>query len=185
MKDAVIVSTARTGIGKAARGGFNKTHGATMAGHVVAEALKRARLDPGEVGASDADVEHPVAHSDSHAIPLPDGDQPAPPRPDEGHAGPDEQIGRVAPSGRERRDNARKRREADCVLLDRAQLARPQARFDRDLIALREANAAVYRKRTPWRIALPHSPDHDDGIPSIHPAPEQINAGVDLPSPNC
>jgi len=49
MKDAVIVSTARTGIGKAARGGFNKTHGATMAGHVVAEALKRARLDPGEV----------------------------------------------------------------------------------------------------------------------------------------
>ena len=49
MRDAVIVSTARTGIGKAARGGFNKTHGATMAGHVVAEALKRARLDPGEV----------------------------------------------------------------------------------------------------------------------------------------
>ena len=49
MRDAVIVSTARTGIGKAARGGFNKTHGATMAGHVVAEALKRARLDPAEV----------------------------------------------------------------------------------------------------------------------------------------
>jgi acetyl-CoA C-acetyltransferase len=49
MKDAVIVSTARTGIGKAARGGFNKTHGATMAGHVVAEAVKRARIDPAEV----------------------------------------------------------------------------------------------------------------------------------------
>jgi acetyl-CoA C-acetyltransferase len=49
MKDAVIVSTARTGIGKAYRGGFNKTHGATMAGHVIAEAVKRAHLDPVEV----------------------------------------------------------------------------------------------------------------------------------------
>jgi len=49
MKEAVIVSTARTGIGKAARGGFNKTHGATMAGHVIAEAVKRARIDPAEV----------------------------------------------------------------------------------------------------------------------------------------
>ena len=49
MREAVIVSTARTGIGKAARGGFNKTHGATMAGHVVAEAVKRARVDPAEV----------------------------------------------------------------------------------------------------------------------------------------
>jgi len=49
MKEAVIVSTARTGIGKAARGGFNKTHGATMAGHVIAEAVKRARVDPAEV----------------------------------------------------------------------------------------------------------------------------------------
>jgi acetyl-CoA C-acetyltransferase len=49
MREAVIVSTARTGIGKAARGGFNKTHGATMAGHVVAEAVKRARVDSAEV----------------------------------------------------------------------------------------------------------------------------------------
>jgi acetyl-CoA C-acetyltransferase len=49
MREAVIVSTARTGIGKAHRGGFNKTHGATMAGHVIAEAVKRAGLDPAEV----------------------------------------------------------------------------------------------------------------------------------------
>jgi acetyl-CoA C-acetyltransferase len=49
MKEAVIVSTARTGIGKAFRGGFNKTHSATMAGHVIAEAVKRARVDPAEV----------------------------------------------------------------------------------------------------------------------------------------
>jgi acetyl-CoA C-acetyltransferase len=49
MKEAVIVSTARTGIGRAFRGGFNKTHSATMAGHVIAEAVKRARLEPGEI----------------------------------------------------------------------------------------------------------------------------------------
>jgi acetyl-CoA C-acetyltransferase len=49
MKEAVIVSTARTGIGKAFRGGFNKTHSATMAGHVIAEAVRRARLDLAEV----------------------------------------------------------------------------------------------------------------------------------------
>ena len=49
MADAVIVSTARTPIGRAYRGAFNNTHGATMGGHVIAEAVKRARLEPGEV----------------------------------------------------------------------------------------------------------------------------------------
>jgi acetyl-CoA C-acetyltransferase len=49
MKDAVIISTARTGIGKAYRGAFNRTHGATMAGHVIAEAVRRAGVDPAEV----------------------------------------------------------------------------------------------------------------------------------------
>jgi acetyl-CoA C-acetyltransferase len=49
MPDAVIVSTARTPIGKAYRGAFNNTHGATLAGHVIAHAVKRARLEPGEV----------------------------------------------------------------------------------------------------------------------------------------
>jgi acetyl-CoA C-acetyltransferase len=49
MSDAVIVSTARTPIGKAYRGAFNNTHGATLAGHVVKHAVERARLDPGEV----------------------------------------------------------------------------------------------------------------------------------------
>ena len=39
---AVVVSAARTPIGRAFRGAFNQTPGATMAGHVVAEALKRA-----------------------------------------------------------------------------------------------------------------------------------------------
>ena len=46
MKDAVIVATARTGIGKAARGSLNLTHGATMGGHVAAAAVKRAGIDP-------------------------------------------------------------------------------------------------------------------------------------------
>jgi len=49
MVDAVIVSTARTGIGKAFRGGFNKTHGARLAGFVIEHAVKRARIDPAEV----------------------------------------------------------------------------------------------------------------------------------------
>ncbi|GAB4259271.1 MAG: acetyl-CoA C-acyltransferase [Pararhodobacter sp.] len=46
MKDAVIVSTARTPIGKAYRGSFNITHGATMAGHAASHAVQRAGIDP-------------------------------------------------------------------------------------------------------------------------------------------
>lgn len=46
MSNAVIVSIARTPIGKAGRGSFNITHGATMGGHVAAEAVKRSGIDP-------------------------------------------------------------------------------------------------------------------------------------------
>ena len=49
MAEAVIVSTARTPIGKAYRGAFNNTHGATLAGHVISHAVARARIEPGEV----------------------------------------------------------------------------------------------------------------------------------------
>ena len=49
MREAVIVSTARTPIGRAYRGAFNDTHGATLAGHAVAQALARAKLDGPEV----------------------------------------------------------------------------------------------------------------------------------------
>jgi acetyl-CoA C-acetyltransferase len=49
MPDAVIVSTARTPIGKAFRGAFNITHGAVLGGHVVKHALERAGIEPGEV----------------------------------------------------------------------------------------------------------------------------------------
>src|SRR5580704_921339 len=47
--EAVIVSTARTGVGKAYRGTLNNTEGPTLAGHVMAEAVKRAGIAPGEV----------------------------------------------------------------------------------------------------------------------------------------
>jgi len=49
MPEAVIVSTARTPIGRAYRGAFNDTQGQTLAGHVVAEAVRRAGIDPAEV----------------------------------------------------------------------------------------------------------------------------------------
>ena len=49
MTDAVIVSTARTPLTKSWRGGFNMTHGAVLGGHVVQEAVFRAKVDPAEI----------------------------------------------------------------------------------------------------------------------------------------
>ena len=49
MKEAVILSTARTGLAKSFRGAFNDTHGATMAGHVLEHAVKRAGVAPDEI----------------------------------------------------------------------------------------------------------------------------------------
>ncbi len=49
MTDAVIVSTARTGLAKSWKGAFNMTHGATMGGHVLKAAIERAKIDAGEV----------------------------------------------------------------------------------------------------------------------------------------
>ena len=49
MKQAVIVSTARTPIGKAYRGAFNNTEGPTMAAHAITHALSRADVEAGEV----------------------------------------------------------------------------------------------------------------------------------------
>jgi acetyl-CoA C-acetyltransferase len=48
-RDAVIVSTARTAIGKAYRGAFNATPSPTLAAHAIKAAVARAKLDPGEV----------------------------------------------------------------------------------------------------------------------------------------
>jgi acetyl-CoA C-acetyltransferase len=49
MRDAVIVSTARTPIGRAVRGAFNMTHGADLGGHVIQHAIARAGIEPGDV----------------------------------------------------------------------------------------------------------------------------------------
>jgi acetyl-CoA C-acetyltransferase len=49
MSEAVIVSAARTPIGRAFRGAFNQTHGVTLAGHAIEQAIKRAGIEPGEV----------------------------------------------------------------------------------------------------------------------------------------
>ena len=49
MVDAVIVSTARTPIGKAYRGGLNNTPGATLGGHAIRHALERSGLEGGQI----------------------------------------------------------------------------------------------------------------------------------------
>jgi len=49
MRDAVIVSTARTAIGRAYKGAFNATQGATLGAFSLAPAVERAGIDPGEV----------------------------------------------------------------------------------------------------------------------------------------
>jgi len=49
MKEAVIISTARTGIGKAYKGAFNNTQSPTLGGFAIREAVKRANVDPKEI----------------------------------------------------------------------------------------------------------------------------------------
>ncbi|GAA4048480.1 acetyl-CoA C-acyltransferase [Parerythrobacter jejuensis] len=49
MRDAVIVSTARTGMGKAYKGAFNSTPGATLGSYALAPAIERAGIEAGEV----------------------------------------------------------------------------------------------------------------------------------------
>jgi acetyl-CoA C-acetyltransferase len=48
-REALIVSSARTGLAKSGRGGFNITHGAAMGGHAIKHAVERAKIDPSEV----------------------------------------------------------------------------------------------------------------------------------------
>ena len=49
MKEAVIVSTARTPIGKAYRGAFNNTEAPTLGAHAIRAAISRAGVEPGEI----------------------------------------------------------------------------------------------------------------------------------------
>ena len=49
MRSAVIVSTARTPIGRAYRGAFNNTPSPTLASHAIKAAVARAKIDPAEI----------------------------------------------------------------------------------------------------------------------------------------
>lgn len=49
MREAIIVSTARTGIGRAYKGSLNHTKSPTLAGHVIAECVKRAGIEAAEI----------------------------------------------------------------------------------------------------------------------------------------
>ena len=49
MREAVIVSYARTGLAKAARGGFNNTSNMAMLGHAIKHAVERSKADPAEI----------------------------------------------------------------------------------------------------------------------------------------
>ena len=49
MKEAVIVSTARTGIGRAFKGALNATRSPTMMGHAIRHAVDRAGVDPAQI----------------------------------------------------------------------------------------------------------------------------------------
>ena len=60
MREAVIVSTARTCLAKSWKGALNNTHGASMGGHAASHAIARAGIDPCEV--EDVIVEIGRAH---------------------------------------------------------------------------------------------------------------------------
>ena len=69
MREAVILSTARTPIGRAYRGAFNDTHGATLLGHAIRHAVARAGLEGEEVedvvigcGLPEGATGHNIAH---------------------------------------------------------------------------------------------------------------------------
>ena len=49
MQDAAIVSYARTPIGKAFKGMFKATHGATLGAHVIRHAVQRAGIEAGSI----------------------------------------------------------------------------------------------------------------------------------------
>ena len=71
MKEAVIVSTARTGLAKSVRGGFNITHGAVMGGHTIRHAVSRAGLDPAEIEDVYMGCAYPEGATDSISRAMP------------------------------------------------------------------------------------------------------------------
>ena len=80
MTEAAIVSTARTPIGKAFRGAFNATHGATLGGHVIRTAVERAGIDPATIedvvmgcGMPEGETGHNIARLSAVRAGLPIG----------------------------------------------------------------------------------------------------------------
>jgi len=82
MTDAVIVSTARTGLAKSWKGAFNMTHGATLGAHSVRHAVARAGIDPAEVedvlmgcanpeGATGANIARQIALAEDLPVSVP------------------------------------------------------------------------------------------------------------------
>lgn len=49
MREAVIISTARTPTGKANRGAFNNTQAQELGGHAISNAVTRANIDPAQI----------------------------------------------------------------------------------------------------------------------------------------
>src|SRR3546814_8169586 len=77
MREAVIVSTARTPIGRADRGAFNATPSPTLAAHSIRAAVERAGIDPGEIddviigAALQQGVQHTIARNAALRAGLP------------------------------------------------------------------------------------------------------------------
>jgi diguanylate cyclase (GGDEF)-like protein len=71
MTTAVIVSTARTPLAKSWKGSFNMTHGATLGGHVVAEAVRRAGIaqDVTEQHLQELRIQHMAYHDALTGLP--------------------------------------------------------------------------------------------------------------------
>ena len=130
MTDAVLVSTARTGLAKSWRGAFNMTHGATLGGHVVRHAIERARIEAAEVddiligcafpeGATGSNIARQIALRAGCPVSVPGHDRQ--PLLLVGTA--DHRAGGTARHRRRRRDLRRRRRRIDLVRAERSQQA--------------------------------------------------------------
>ena len=70
MRDALIVSTARTPLGKSYRGTFNNTTAPTLAGWSIEEAVKRSGIDPNKVNVNGGAIAlgHPIGASGARIL---------------------------------------------------------------------------------------------------------------------
>ena len=149
MREAVIVSTARTPIGKAYRGAFNNTQGQELAGHAIAQAVKRAGIDPARSRRRDHRL-RPAAGLDRRQRRAPGAAARGPARHRVGHD--DRSSVLVGPDGdRDRREADHRRRHAD----------RDRRRRRIDLAGAERQDESLPRRRSV--AGEEHSADlHDD-----------------------